>query len=86
LDAFLEAFHQEDFQRDFPTLDGALAEIDRTVEHIRDQGVLDEHSLEAPLRMLDLVGRYHGVAEGLQECARLIHGLRMREYSGDYAL
>jgi hypothetical protein len=36
--------------------------------------------------MLDLVGRYHGVADGLQECAGLIRGLRMHEYSGDYAL
>ena len=86
LDAFREAFHEQEFQRDFPALDGALAKIDHTVEQIRDRRILDEHSLEAPLQMLDLVGRYHGIADGLQECAALIRGLRMHEYSGDYAL
>jgi uncharacterized membrane protein YccC len=86
LEAFLEAFRKQDFQSDFPVLDGALAEIDHTVEQIRDRGILDNLSLDAPLRMLDLVGRYHGVADGLHECARLIRGLRMHEYSGDYAL
>jgi hypothetical protein len=48
--------------------------------------MLDALRLEAPLRMLDLVGRYHGVADGLQECAALIRDLRMHDYSGDYAL
>ena len=86
LEAFLEAFRKEDFQRDFPVLDGALAEIDRTVQQIRDLRILDHHSLEAPVQMLDLVGRYHGVADGLHEMAVLIRGLRMQEYSGDYAL
>jgi uncharacterized membrane protein YccC len=86
LEAFLEAFRKQEFQRDFPVLDGALAEIDHTVEQIRDRRILDEHSVEAPLRMLDLVGRYHVVADGLRECADLIRGLRMQEYSGDYAL
>jgi len=86
LDAFSEAFRKQEFQRDFPVLDGALAEIDHTVEQIRDRRILDALSLEAPLQMLDLVGRYHGVADGLQECAALIRGLRMHEYSGDYAL
>jgi uncharacterized membrane protein YccC len=86
LEAFLEAFRKQDFQRDFPVLDGALAEIDRTAEQIRDRGILDDQSLEAPLRMLDLVGRYHVVADGLHECAALIRGLRMQEYAGDYAL
>jgi p-hydroxybenzoic acid efflux pump subunit AaeB len=86
LEAFLEAFRKEEFQGDFPALDGALAEIDHIVEEIRDRHILDQHSLEAPLRMMDLVGRYHGVADGLHECARLIRGLHMKEYSGDYAL
>jgi uncharacterized membrane protein YccC len=86
LDAFLEAFRKQDFQRDFPVLDGALAEIDHTVEQIRDRGILDNHSLDAPLQMLDLVGRYHGIADGLHECAALIRRLRMQEYSGDFAL
>jgi p-hydroxybenzoic acid efflux pump subunit AaeB len=86
LEAFLDAFRKDDFQRDFPVFDGALAEIDHTVEQIRDRGILDNLSLEAPLQMLDLVGRYHGIADGLHECAGLISGLRMQEYAGDFAL
>jgi len=86
LDAFLETFRKGDFRREFPVLRGALAEIDQTVEQIRDRRILDEHSLEAPLRMLDLVGRYHGVADALEDCANLIRNLRMPEYWGDYAL
>jgi hypothetical protein len=86
LDAFLETFRKGDFRREFPGLRGALAEIDQTVEQIRDRRILDGHSLEAPLRMLDLVGRYHGVADALEDCANLIRNLRMPEYWGDYAL
>jgi uncharacterized membrane protein YccC len=86
LDAFLETFRKGDFRCEFPVLSGAVAEIDQTVEQIRDRRILDEHSLEAPLRMLDLVGRYHGVADALEECANLIRNLRMTEYWGDYAL
>jgi uncharacterized membrane protein YccC len=84
--AFVEAFRKGDFKREFPVLRGALAEIDQTVEQIRDRRILDEHSLEAPVRMLDLVGRYHGVGDGLEECACLIRDLHMQEYWGDYAL
>jgi uncharacterized membrane protein YccC len=86
LDAFLETFRKGDFRHEFPGLHGALAEIDQTVEQIRDRRILDEQSLEAPLRMLDLVGRYHGVADALEDCASLIRNLRMPEYWGDYAL
>jgi uncharacterized membrane protein YccC len=86
LDAFLETFRTGDFRHELPGLRGALAEIDQTVEQIRDRRILDEQSLEAPLRMLDLVGRYHGVADALEECASLIRNLRMPEYWGDYAL
>jgi len=86
LDAFLETFRTGDFHRELPGLRGALAEIDQTVEQIRDRRILDEQSLEAPLRMLDLVGRYHGVADALEDCASLIRNLRMPEYWGDYAL
>jgi uncharacterized membrane protein YccC len=86
LEAFLDTFRNGDFRREFPGLRGALAEIDQTVEQIRDRRILDGHSLEAPLRMLDLVGRYHGVADALEDCANLIRNLRMPEYWGDYAL
>jgi uncharacterized membrane protein YccC len=86
LDAFLVIFRTGDFRRELPSLRGALAEIDQTVEQIRDRRILDEQSLESPLRMLDLVGRYHGVADALEDCASLIRNLRMQEYWGDYAL
>jgi hypothetical protein len=36
--------------------------------------------------MLDLVGRYHLAADHLGECSRLISGLRIDRYWGDYAL
>jgi hypothetical protein len=86
LDAFIECFRQDDFGRELPTVRGALAEVDDKLREIRDRGVLDSQTAEAPLRMLDLVGRYHGVADALEECSRLIRGLHMQEYRGDYAL
>jgi hypothetical protein len=39
-----------------------------------------------PLRILDLVGRYHAIADNLEECSRLIRQLRIERYWGDYAL
>jgi hypothetical protein len=36
--------------------------------------------------MMDLVGRYHLVADNLEECSRVIRGLRIDRYWGDYAL
>jgi hypothetical protein len=42
--------------------------------------------LEAPLRVLDLVERYHASAEALEECGRLVRTLEIQRYWGDYAL
>jgi uncharacterized membrane protein YccC len=86
LNAFAEAFRQGDCRRDYPTLEGALQAMDETVQHIRQSGILNVHKVTEPLRMLDLVGRYHLAADHLEECARLIRGLRIDRYWGDYAL
>jgi uncharacterized membrane protein YccC len=86
LNAFAEAFRHGDCRRDYPTLQGALQAMDETVQQIRQSGILNVHKVTEPLRMLDLVGRYHLIADDLEECARLIRGLRIDRYWGDYAL
>jgi hypothetical protein len=86
LDAFAEAFRQGDRRREFPTLNGALSTMDQTVQQIRQSGILNVHKVTEPLRMLDLVGRYHLIADNLEDCSRLIRGLRIERYWGDYAL
>ena len=60
--------------------------MDETVQEIRQSGVLNEHKVTEPLRMLDLVGRYHLIADTLEDCSRLIRRLRIEQYWGDYAL
>ena len=86
LNAFAEAFRKGDCRRDYPTLEGALNDMDQTVEQIRESGILNVHKVTEPLRMMDLVGRYHLVADNLEECSRVIRGLRIDRYWGDYAL
>jgi uncharacterized membrane protein YccC len=86
LNAFAEAFRKGDCRRDYPTLQGALSTMDETVHQIRQSGILNVHKVTEPLRMLDLVGRYHLIADHLEECSRLIRGLRIDRYWGDYAL
>jgi hypothetical protein len=86
LDTFSECFRQGDCQRDFPTLRGAVHAMDEVVDNIRQSGILNVHKVMEPLRMLDLVGRYHIIADDLEECSRLIRELRIDRYWGDYAL
>jgi uncharacterized membrane protein YccC len=86
LNAFAEAFRKGDCRRDYPTLEGALNEMDQTVQQIRESGILNVHKVTEPLRMMDLVGRYHLIADNLEECSRVIRGLRIDRYWGDYAL
>jgi uncharacterized membrane protein YccC len=86
LDAFAEAFRQGDRQREFPTLHCGLSTMDQTVQQIRQSGILNVHKVTEPLRILDLVGRYHLIADNLEDCSRLIRGLRIERYWGDYAL
>jgi hypothetical protein len=42
--------------------------------------------MQMALTLLDLVGRYHLLADNLEDCSRLIRGLRIERYRGDYAL
>jgi hypothetical protein len=86
LDTCYECFRQGDCRRDFPTLHGAVNAMDEAVNDIRQSGILNVHKVTEPLRMLDLVGRYHIVADDLEECSRLIRELRIERYWGDYAL
>jgi uncharacterized membrane protein YccC len=86
LDTFSECFRQGNCQREVPTLQGAVNAVDEVVQDIRQSGILNVHKVTEPLRMLDLVGRYHLVADDLEECSRLIRQLRIELYWGDYAL
>jgi uncharacterized membrane protein YccC len=86
LDAFTECFRQGDCQRQLPSVQGALAEMDQAVEQIRESRILSNQKLEIPLQMLDLANRYHGTAEALEECSRVLRTLEIQRYWGDYAL
>jgi uncharacterized membrane protein YccC len=86
LDAFAECFREGDCSREFPTIDGALAEMDHAIQQIRDRNLLGDLPTEASLRVLDLVDRYHASADTLEQCGEVLHALRIERYWGDYAL
>ena len=86
LDALSECFRRGDCQRDLPTVRGALAELDQVVEEIRERRMFANQGLEAPLRLLDVVDRYHQTADSLEECGRMVRTLKIQRYWGDYAL
>jgi hypothetical protein len=86
LDAFTECFRQGDCRVQLPTVRGALTAMDDAIRQIRDRNMLAGLPLEAPLRVLDLVERYHATADALDECGRLIRTLDIQRYWGDYAL
>ena len=86
LDAFAECFREGDCSREFPTIDGALAEMDHAIQQIRDRNLLGDLPTEASLRVLDLVDRYHASADTLEQCGEMLHALRIERYWGDYAL
>jgi uncharacterized membrane protein YccC len=86
LDTFSECFRQGDCRRDFPTLQGGVHAMDEIVNDIRQSGILNVHKVTEPLRMLDLVGRYHIIADDLEACSQLIRELKIERYWGDYAL
>jgi uncharacterized membrane protein YccC len=86
LDAFAECFRQGDCGRQLPTVHGALTEMDQTVRQIRDRNMLAGLPFEAPLRVLDLVDRYHATADALDECGRLVCTLQIQRYWADYGL
>jgi uncharacterized membrane protein YccC len=86
LDTFSDCFRHGDCRSDFPTVHGAVNAMDEVVHDIRQTGILNVHKVTEPLRLLDLVGRYHIIADDLEECSRLIRELRIERYWGDYAL
>jgi uncharacterized membrane protein YccC len=86
LDALAECFRWGDCRREFPSLRGALAAVDQAVEKLALSRILLNESLEAPMRTLDLVDRYHATGEALEECGRLARTLELQRYWGDYAL
>ena len=86
LDAFAECFRQGDCRVQLPTVRGALSEMDDAIQKIRDRNMLADLPLEAPLRVLELVERYHASVEALEECGRLVRTLEIQRYWGDYAL
>src|ERR1700738_2653192 len=86
LDAYAECFRQGDCRRQLPTVRGALTEMDDAIQQIRDRNMLADLPLESPLRVLELVERYHASGEALEECGRLVRTLEIQRYWGDYAL
>jgi uncharacterized membrane protein YccC len=86
LDAFAKCFREGDRAREFPTLQGALSEMDHATQQIRDRNLLEKLPYERSLRLLDLLDRYHATAEALAECSQLIGSLRIARYWGDYGL
>jgi hypothetical protein len=86
LDAFAECFRQGDCRFQLPTVRGALTEMDDAIQQIRDRNMLAGLPFEAPLRVLDLVERYHATADALDECGRLLCTLQIQRYRGDYGL
>jgi hypothetical protein len=82
LDVLAECFRRGDCRRKFPSLRGALAAVDQAVEKIRVSRILSNQSLEAPVRTLDLVDRYHATGEALEECGRLARTLEIQRYLG----
>ena len=86
LDAFAMCFRQGNCRLQLPTVRGALSEMDNAVQQIRDRNLLAGLPFEAPLRVLDLVERYHATADALVECSRLLGTLQIQRYWGDYGL
>ena len=85
LDALAECFRQGDCRVRLPTVHGALSEMDDAIQQIRDRKCLEANlRLEAPLRVLELVERYHATGEALEECGQLVRTLEIQRYWGDY--
>jgi uncharacterized membrane protein YccC len=86
LDALAEQFRRGDSRGELPSIGDALADLDQAVEQVRESRLLSGERLEAAVRMMDLVDRYHATGEALEECVRLVRTLELGRYWGDYAL
>ena len=69
-----------------PNVQSALAEMDQAIEQTRQSRILSGQKLEPPVRMLELVNRYHATAGALQNGGRLIRTLEIQRFWGDFAL
>ncbi len=86
LETFAECFRKGDSRRPFPTLHDALTRLDQELERLRDSRVLAAEKLDVLINSLELVNRYQAIAEGLEECSRVIQTLQLHRYVGDFAL
>jgi hypothetical protein len=86
LDAFADCVRTGSPRRDLPTLDATLAEMDEAIGQIRDRRILTSYPVRVPLLTLDIVGRYHAVADALNKIRSSITNLQINRYWGDYAL
>jgi len=85
-DAFADCFRKGDCRREFPTVRGALEGLLQRAEQIRRERILASESLDAPIQLLEVVSRCHGIGDTLEECASLMKSLSIHRYWGDYAL
>ena len=60
--------------------------MDEAVRLIRDRRILASYPVTVPLLTLDIVGRYHAVADALNKIRSSITNLPLNHYWGDYAL
>jgi hypothetical protein len=86
LDAFAGCVRTGSARRGLLTLATALAEMDEAVRQIRDRRILPSYPVRVPLLTLDIVGRYHAVADALNKIRSSIIDLQLNRYWGDYAL
>jgi hypothetical protein len=88
LDAFGECLRQGDCRHVLlPGLNGALSEMEEAAQRIRKSEMLKRHCLEASfVRVLELVDYYQAIAEGLEECRRLVGTLKIHRYWGHCGL
>jgi p-hydroxybenzoic acid efflux pump subunit AaeB len=86
LDAFAQCLRRGHCRRELPSIQGALAEMDEAVERVRQNRIFAGQMVEGPVRMFELVNRYHATAEALEKCGRLLLSLKIQRYWGDYAL
>jgi p-hydroxybenzoic acid efflux pump subunit AaeB len=85
-DAFSDCFREGDCRREFPTVRSALDALRQRTDQIRREHILESESLDAPIQLLEVISRYQGLGDTLEECATLIKSLSIHRYWGDYAL
>src|SRR4029077_15141676 len=67
-DAFADCFRKGDCRREFPTVRGALEGLRQRAEQIRRERILASESLDAPIQLLEVISRCHGIGDTLEEC------------------